>query len=106
MFVSFEVGLEMVRAVRELVVVIDRRDQDLGSQIRRAANSVVLNLAEGNGRSGKDRRRFFRMARGSALEVEAAIKLATSWGYVDDEAVHEAEALAQRVCRLLYALTR
>lgn len=41
-------------------------------QLLRASQSVPLNIAEGNGKgTGPDRRRFFEIARGSALECAA-----------------------------------
>jgi len=43
-------------------------------QLDRASTSIVLNLAEGNGkRSYPDRSRFFDIARGSALECAACL---------------------------------
>jgi four helix bundle protein len=40
-----------------------------GEQWWRAAQSISLNIAEGNGKQSlKDKNRFFKMARGSALE--------------------------------------
>ena len=42
--------------------------------MERASLSVVLTIAEGAGRrSRKDKRRFYAMARGSSMEVAAAI---------------------------------
>jgi four helix bundle protein len=43
-------------------------------QLDRASTSIVLNLAEGNGKfTSSDRCRFFDIARGSALECAAAM---------------------------------
>ena len=51
------------------------------SQIRRAAVSVHLNLAEGCSRkSQKERNRYFEIARGSVIEVDTAIGIAHQLG--------------------------
>lgn len=53
------------------------------SQIRRAAISVHLNIAEGCSRkSDKERIRYFEIARGSVIEVDAAVGIAFKIGYV------------------------
>src|SRR5262245_40187453 len=47
---------------------------ELRQQLERASLSVVLNLAEGLGRCSRaDKAHFYAIARGSALESEAAI---------------------------------
>jgi four helix bundle protein len=51
-------------------------------QIRRAALSVHLNLAEGSSRKSKvERNRFYEIARGSVIEVDAAIGIAHQLSY-------------------------
>jgi|AACY02.8.fsa_nt_gi S23 ribosomal protein. len=45
----------------------------LADQARRASASVVLNIAEGAGRTGKARLNHYRIARGSAAEVCAVL---------------------------------
>jgi four helix bundle protein len=47
----------------------------LADQAARAVTSVPLNLAEGNGRFGRDRVQHFRIAYGSAKEASAALRL-------------------------------
>jgi len=56
------------------------------SQIRRAAISVHLNIAEGCSRkSDKERIRYFEIARGSVIEVDTAVGIAFKIGYVEME---------------------
>ena len=48
----------------------------LKDQMRRAASSIVLNLAEGAGRYGeKDQRKFFNIAMGSLRECQAVLDI-------------------------------
>lgn len=55
-------------------------------QIRRAALSVHLNLAEGSSRKSiKERRRFFEIARGSLIEIDTAFDIAISLNYIPTE---------------------
>ena len=49
--------------------------RSIGDQVIRSASSVPLNLAEGNGRSGRDRLHHFRIALASAREVDTHLRL-------------------------------
>ena len=52
-------------------------------QIRRAALSVHLNIAEGaSGKSLGERKRFYEIARGSVIEIDAALDVAEDMGYI------------------------
>ena len=53
------------------------------TQIMRAALSVHLNIAEGSSRkSGMERKRYFEIARGSVIEIDAALDIAFEMGYL------------------------
>ena len=55
-------------------------------QIRRAALSVHLNVAEGCSRkSAVERKRFYEIARGSVIEIDTAFKIAVNLGYTSKE---------------------
>jgi four helix bundle protein len=77
---------------------------DLGSQINRAAISVVMNIAEGNGRSGKDRAYHFRVAYSSALEASAGLQLLSECGLADTEQISTAIDLLDQVRAMVWRL--
>jgi four helix bundle protein len=53
------------------------------SQIRRAALSVHLNVAEGASRKSEtERKRYFEIARGSVIEIDAALDAAHDLEYL------------------------
>ena len=76
-------------------------------QLRRAALSIPLNIAEGRGRySVADQRHFFRQARGSAYEVETLIEAATRQSFLKPDDAAALMAKANEVARLLSGLLR
>jgi len=53
-------------------------------QIKRAALSVHLNVAEGASRKSElERKRFYEIARGSVIEIDAALDIASDLGYCE-----------------------
>ncbi len=53
------------------------------SQIRRAALSVHLNIAEGASRKSEaERKRYYEIARGSIIEIDAALDIAKELSYL------------------------
>ena len=55
------------------------------SQIRRAALSVHLNVSEGSSRKSEaERKRFYEIARGSVIEVDAALDIAKDLNYLEN----------------------
>lgn len=62
----------------------------LVQQIRRAALSVHLNIAEGCSRKSEtERKRFFEVSRGSIIEVDAALDLSEGLSYCKKEDLKE-----------------
>ena len=78
----YPVAMEMIGGLADVVEVIERRDRDLGRQMRRALASVGLNLAEGMGNVGGHKRERYQSALGSAREVRAGIEVARALRYV------------------------
>ncbi len=76
----------------------------LWDQALRAAASVVLNLAEACGREGADRARCLRIARGSALETDAALTLLAHRGALGEGRRAKARELGTRLVGMLHRL--
>jgi four helix bundle protein len=81
------------------------RDFGLRDQIRRAAVSVMSNVAEGFERySRTEFRQFLSIARGSVAEVRSQLHLARRLGYLTEPDFHELLELAVEISRLIAAL--
>jgi four helix bundle protein len=78
----YGVVLEVVRGVRPVIEEIERKDPDLGRQIRRAVSSVALNLSEGMYSRGKNRGARYHTAMGSMRETLSCIEVGMALGYV------------------------
>ncbi len=103
-FVAYEVALALLRALVPVVEQLKRCNADIADQVVRAGSSITLNLSEGSGRRGRDRKRFFQFAQGSAKEIRGALDTADAWGWrVDSE---HARALLDRVLALLWGLCK
>ena len=97
-------ALDTVRSLAPSVKEITAQDPDLGRQLKRAASSIILNMAEGAGpRNGNSRLRF-RTAFGSTKETVAALELAAAWGYVPRD--EQALIALDRIAAALYCLAR
>jgi four helix bundle protein len=74
----------------------------LKQQIRRAALSVHLNLAEGSSRkSTSERRRYYEIARGSIIEVDAALDICFGLNYLTIENMQPTGELVVRSFQML-----
>ena len=79
----------------------------MASQLRRAAMSIYLNIAEGHGRTHRaDFARQVSIARGSTNEVEALLGFAVKLGYATATEVTHARGLCDEISRMLTQLKR
>jgi len=100
-----EKAFTAVERVGGMVERIEAKDRSLGDQLRRASVSVVLNLEEGSGTRGGNRRQRYLTAAGSAREAKAALRIAAGLGYVGALEAGEAWGLLDEVCAVLHRLT-
>ena len=104
MLVAYTVGLDLIRALRPVVAQLRQYSSEAAEQVEHAASSVVHNIAEGARRGGRDPKRFYDMAHGSAGEIRGALDVADAWGWKIDSA--QARVILDRQIALLWGLTR
>jgi len=84
-----------------------QREFDIVRQLRRSANSVCANIAEGFGRfSPADFARFLRIARGSAMEVQEHLHELEVRQLISEADARELGILCRRVLGAITPLIR
>src|SRR5690554_4946582 len=84
-----------------------KNQRNAKEQLLRASQAIPLNIAEGNGKAtAGDRRRFFEIARGSALECGAIQDVLEVCGALSAEENSEAKAVLDRIVAMLTKLGR
>ncbi len=95
----WKIGMDLVSDVYRLAATFpDNEKFALISQIKRAAISVPLNIAEGSiKKTKKDFGKFIRTALGSLMEVIACLEIAIQQKYTDRAVIAESEKKAQEL---------
>ena len=101
----YQHSIGMNRQLAEVARVVERHDRDLVRQLKRAAASVSLNIAEGLGTHGGNRELRFKTALGSAREVQACLDVAGAWGYLDASS-KSVQVTVDHMIAMLFKLVR
>ncbi len=96
--------LGVLQTLAPIVKELNRHDPDLARQLRRASASVALNIAEGCGSQGKNRRARYYNALGSARETLACLEVAQAQQVLTFPSTLAGEL--DEVIAVLYTLTR
>jgi len=83
-------ALEAAGTAIKLVMRLPAPLKPIADQVIRSASSVPANLAEGHGRTGRDRLQFWRIAYASAKEVDSHLRLLAAAGAVSSSAAQTA----------------
>ena len=78
----------------------------LTGQLRRAAVSIPLNIAEGSARTKKDFNRFIDMARGSIFECVTILRTALKQEYLNQKRYIDLEEKLTDLSKMLSGLKR
>jgi four helix bundle protein len=98
----YKKSLEVVSEIELKVLSIPEIDPNIKDQIKRASNSIILNIAEGSGRfSSADRKNFLVIGRASVFECSAAldkIEISHKCSFV------EIKSLLDEISRMLFKM--
>jgi four helix bundle protein len=81
--IATEKAIEAAAAAISLVTRVPAPLKSIADQVVRSASSVPANLSEGHGRFGRDRLHHWRIAYGSAKEVDTHLRLLVEIGAID-----------------------
>ncbi len=82
-----------------------RREFDYKNQLRRAAISIMSNIAEGFERGGRGEfAQFLSTAKGSCAEVRSLLYVALDGGFIDEPTFGRLSARAEEVARIVGGL--
>ncbi len=83
----FITGKNLVLSCYKLSKLLPQDERfNMTQQLRRAALSIQLNIAEGSSRkSAIERRRYYEIARGSVIEVDTILDIALELKYFEKE---------------------
>jgi four helix bundle protein len=98
-------GRELLRLVSAATAAM-RTEGDLKSQMRRAAISIVSNVAEGAERPDREFHRFLTFALGSAAEIEVQAIIASDIGSIDEHTCARITDLTGQLARMIRSLMR
>lgn len=107
----YQEAISFAHSVYKLLAQFPRDEvYGLTGQLRRAAVSVSLNIAEGSGRSKKEFIHYLRMARTSVYECVPLLTIAHRQGYLDQKSFagfyRRCESLSKMLSKLITSLRR
>ncbi len=104
--IAWRKAQELTRAVYQITgTQAFRDDHVLCRQIRRAAVSVMSNIAEGFDRGGRaEFHRFLVTAKGSCAEVRSHLHVARDAGYIADDVFDTIKGQTEEISRIVGGL--
>jgi four helix bundle protein len=103
----WNLSIDLTTQIYEATTAFPREEvYGLTSQVRHASVSTASNLAEGSARDTyKDFRKFGKMAQGSNSELQTQLIISRRLGFGDQRKCERAEALSQKIGKMLSGLS-
>ena|SRR5713226_3138943 len=103
----YRCAIEFLALTAEVSAEVPRGNAALLDQLRRAASSIPLNIAEAAGRTGRaDSARTYAIARGSAMECAAVLDALLVLEVVEVKTHQRGGDLLERIVAMLTRLCR
>jgi four helix bundle protein len=103
----YQHAIQILPLAAEIASALPQSHANLADQLRRASVSIPLNIAEGSGKMTRpDQRRFFAIARGSAMECAAIVDACLALALVRSDRAAVANDLLASVVRMLSTMCR
>ena len=103
----YPASIRFLRFARDLINQLPRGTSPLSDQLKRASMSVSLNIAEASGKTkGPDKRKFFSIARGSAMECGAILDVCLEFQYLTASEHRRNKELIRSIVTMLSKLSR
>jgi four helix bundle protein len=101
----YRLAIQYVTSSYRIAKLLNGPERHARDQWLRAAQSIPLNIAEGNGKQClKDKNRFFEIARGSALECAAIHDILSAFEAIDSELNRDGKTKLKRIVSMLTRL--
>ena len=101
----YRLAIQYVTSSYRIAKLLNGPERHARDQWLRAAQSIPLNIAEGNGKQSlKDKMRFFEIARGSALECAAIHDILSAFEAIDSELNRDGKTKLKRIVSMLTRL--
>jgi four helix bundle protein len=102
----YQAAIAFAEVAFRIVGLLPRGHATLADQLRRAAMSIPLNIAEGSSKSPTERAHFHRIARGSAMECGAILDVVRLLKVVSEEELARGRELVIRTVSMLSRMCR
>ena len=102
----YQVTLQLVAWLESMLVHFSC-SADLSTKLDKSTTSIVLNIAEGNGRfTGADQAKFYETAYKTTIQSASLVDVATANGGADVRRVEQGRELLRRVAAMITALSK
>jgi four helix bundle protein len=103
----YQIAIRFLPLAVSIADSLPPRYSGMADQLRRASLSISLNIAEGSGKNtGPDQRRFYSIARGSAMECAAIIDACCALSIIEVARAQKADQLLLSTIRMLSKMCR